>query len=140
MSSALDKVEETGYGIVVPTMEEMELKEPEIVKHGGQCGVKLKAEAPSLHIMKVNVETEVSPIMGGYEQSQDLAKYLLDEFESNPQGIWQTNMFGKSLENLVAEGLNNKLTVMPVNLQNKLRKTLGRIVNEGKGGIICILL
>lgn len=138
--SALNQVEDTGYGIVIPTMDEMELKEPEIVRQGGRCGVKLKAQAPSLHIMKVNVETEVSPIMGGYEQSEDLAKYLLQEFENNPQGIWQTNMFGKSLESLVNEGINNKLTNMPINLQNKLRKTVGRIVNEGKGGILCILL
>ena len=137
---ALDNVDENGYGIVVPSMDEMELKEPEIVRAGGRCGVKLKANAPSLHIMKVNVETEVSPIMGGYEQSEDLAKYLLQEFENNPQGIWQTNMFGKSLESLVNEGINCKLNSMPTNLQNKLRKTVGRIVNEGKGGILCILL
>lgn len=137
---ALDKVDENGYGIVIPTMQEMELQEPEIVRHGGQCGVKLKAKAPSLHIMKVDVETEVSPIMGGREQSEDLAKYLLQEFENNPQGIWQTNMFGKSLESLVNEGINSKLNSMPANLQNKLRKTVGRIVNEGKGGILCILL
>ncbi len=137
---ALDKVDETGYGIVVPSMDEMELKEPEIVRHGGQCGVKLKAQAPSLHIMKVNVETEVSPIMGGAQQSEDLAKYLLQEFENNPQGIWQTNMFGKSLESLVNEGINVKLNSMPANLQNKMRKTIARIVNEGKGGILCILL
>lgn len=137
---ALEQVEETGYGVVVPTMEEMELKEPEIVRAGGKCGVKLKAQAPSLHIMKVDVETEVSPIMGGAQQSEDLAKYLIQEFENNPQGIWKTNMFGKSLESLVNEGLNSKLTSMPVNLQNKLRKTLSRIVNEGKGGILCILL
>ncbi len=138
--TALDNVDENGYGIVIPSMEEMELKEPEIVKQGGKCGVRLKAQAPSLHIMKVNVETEVSPIMGGYEQSEDLAKYLLQEFENNPQGIWQTNMFGKSLESLVNEGINSKLNSMPTNLQNKLRKTVGRIVNEGKGGILCILL
>ena len=137
---ALDNVDENGYGIVIPSMEEMELKEPEIVRQGGRCGVKLKAQAPSLHIMKVNVETEVSPIMGGYEQSEDLAKYLLQEFENNPQGIWQTNMFGKSLESLVNEGINSKLNSMPTNIQNKLRKTVGRIVNEGKGGILCILL
>ena len=112
---ALDKVDENGYGIVVPTMDEMELKEPEIVRHGGQCGVKLKAQAPSLHIMKVNVETEVSPIMGGYQQSEDLAKYLLQEFENNPQGIWQTNMFGKSLESLVNEGINSKLNIRQAN-------------------------
>ncbi len=140
ISSALDKVNETGYGIVIPSIDEMELKEPEIVRQGGKCGVKLRAQAPSLHIMKVDVETEVSPIMGGYEQSEELVKYLLQEFENNTQGIWQTNMFGKSLESLVNEGLNNKLTSMPENLQNKLRRTLSRIVNEGKGGILCILL
>ena len=140
MSKALEQVNETGYGIVMPSIDEMELKEPEIVRQGGRCGVKLKAEAPSLHIMKVNVETEVSPIMGGYEQSEELVKFLLKEFENNPQGIWQTNMFGKSLESLVNEGLNTKLTSMPENLQNKLRRTLTRIVNEGKGGILCILL
>lgn len=140
ISAAIEQVNETGYGIVIPSIDEMELKEPEIVKINGKCGVKLKAEAPSLHIMRVDVETEVSPIMGGYEQSEELVKYLLKEFENNPQGIWQTNMFGKSLESLVNEGLNTKLTSMPVNLQNKLRRTLGRIVNEGKGGILCILL
>ena len=137
---ALDNVDENGYGIVIPNMEEMELKEPEIVRSGGKCGVRLKAQAPSLHIMKVNVETEVSPIMGGYEQSEDFAKYLQQEFENNPQGIWQTNMFGKSLESLVNDGINKKLNSMPSNIQNKLRKTVGRIVNEGKGGILCILL
>lgn len=140
IKKALQQVDETGYGIVIPSIDEMELKEPEIVRQGGKCGVKLKAQAPSLHIMRVDVETEVSPIMGGYEQSEDLLKYLLQEFESNPQGIWQTNMFGKSLESLVNEGLNSKLTSMPINLQNKLRRTLSRIVNEGKGGILCILL
>ena len=140
ISAAMSQVEDTGYGIVVPLINEMELMEPEIVRQGGKCGVKLKAKAPSLHIMKVDVETEVSPIMGGYSQSEDLAKYLLQEFESNPQGIWQTNMFGKSLESLVNEGLNAKLNAMPESLQVKLRKTLSRIVNEGKGGILCILL
>lgn len=140
ISKALQQVEETGYGVVIPTINEMELKEPEIVHQGGKCGVRLKAQAPSLHIMRVDVETEVSPIMGGYEQSEDMLRYLTEQFENNPQGIWQTNMFGKSLESLVADGLNNKLTSMPEKLQNKLRKTLTRIVNEGKGGILCILL
>lgn len=140
LSEALKQVDETGYGVVVPSLSEMELKEPEIVRQGNKCGVKLKAQAPSLHIMRVDVETEVSPIMGGYEQSEDMLKYLTEQFENNPQGIWQTNMFGKSLESLVADGLNSKLTAMPVKLQNKLRRTLSRIVNEGKGGILCILL
>ncbi len=140
ISQALKQVDETGYGVVIPTLSEMELKEPEIVHQGGKCGVRLKAQAPSLHIMRVDVETEVSPIMGGYEQSEDMLKYLTEQFENNPQGIWQTNMFGKSLESLVADGLNNKLTSMPEKLQAKLRKTLTRIVNEGKGGILCILI
>ncbi len=140
ISSALNQVNETGYGIVIPSVDEMELKEPEIVRSGGKCGLKLKATAPSLHIMKVDVETEVSPIMGGYEQSEELIKFLMQQYENNPQEIYKTNMFGKSLESLVNEGLNNKLTSMPINLQNKLRKTLSRIVNEGKGGILCILL
>lgn len=140
LKHALDDVDENGYGIVVPNIDEMELMEPEIVRHGSRCGVKLKANAPSLHIMKVDVQTEVSPIMGGVKQSEEMAEYLLKEFENNPKGIWQTNMFGKSLESLVREDLNNKLTAMPQALQNKMRRTLSRIVNEGKGGIICILL
>ena len=140
IKDALAQVEQDGYGIVVPSIDEMELMEPEIVKQGSRCGVKLKANAPSLHIMKVEVQTEVSPIMGGVQQSEEMAQYLLKEFENNPKGIWQTNMFGKSLESLVNEDLNNKLTAMPKPLQNKLRRTLSRIVNEGKGGIICILL
>lgn len=140
IKDALEQVNETGYGVVMPCVDEMELGEPEIVKQGTKCGVKLRATAPSLHIMKVDVQTEVSPVMGGVKQSEDMAQYLLQEFENNPQGIWQTNMFGKSLESLVNEDLNNKLSSMPTPLQAKLRRTLTRIVNEGKGGIICILL
>ncbi len=140
IAAALNQVDETGYGVVVPSMDEMELMEPEIVKKNGSCAVKLKAKAPSLHIMKVDVETEVSPIMGGEKQSEDFANFLLKEFEENPTNIWQTNMFGKSLESLVNEGLNSKLTSMPENLQLKLRRTIGKIINQGKGGIICILL
>lgn len=140
IKDALEQVEESGYGVVTPRMEEMHLEEPEIVKQGSRYGVRLKASAPSLHIMKVDIQTEISPIVGTEQQSEDLVKYLLKEFESNPQGIWETNMFGKSLHSLVNEGLNNKLVQMPQEAQKKMRKTLGRIVNEGKGGIICILL
>ena len=103
-------------------------------------GVRLKASAPSYHIMQVDIETEVSPVVGSEQQSADLAKYLLEEFESNPQGIWQTKMFGKSLESLVNEGIQGKIIAMPTQVQGKMRKTLGRIINEGKGGVICILL
>lgn len=140
IASALEQANETGYGIVVPSIEEMELKEPEIVRSGGRCGIKLKASAPSLHIMKVDVEAEVSPLMGSVNESEEFVKNIMQQAENNPQAIYQMNMFGKSLESLVGEGLNNKMTAMPVNLQNKLRRTLSRIVNEGKGGILCILL
>ena len=137
---ALQEVDETGYGVVIPSMDEMKLEDPEIVKQGSKFGVRLKASAPSLHIMKVDINTEVSPIVGTEQQSEDLVKYLLSEFENNPQGIWNTEMFGKSLHELVQEGLSSKLSSMPKEAQNKMRKTLGRIVNEGKGGVICILL
>jgi stage IV sporulation protein A len=140
LSRALSDVGNFGYGVVTPTMDELSLEEPVIVKQGGRFGVKLKASAPSLHIMRVDVEAEVSPIIGTEQQSEDMIKYLLSEFENNKQGIWETNMFGKSLNMMVKEGLNNKLAAMPEEARNKMRKTLTRIVNEGKGGVVCILL
>lgn len=140
IKEALEQVETDGYGVVSPKMEEMRLEEPEIVKQGSRYGVRLKASAPSLHIMKVDVETEICPVVGSEQQSEDIVKYLLQEFENNKSGIWETNMFGKSLHSLVNEGLNKKIVQMPPEAQKKMRKTLSRIVNEGKGGIICILL
>ena len=140
IKSALKDAEETGYGVVLPTLEEMNLEEPVLVKQGGKYGVKLKASAPSLHIMKVDVSTEVAPIVGTEKQGEDLINYLMGQFEDNPAGIWETNMFGKSLHDLVNEGLSSKLVAMPKEAQGKIRKTLTRIVNENKGGIICILL
>lgn len=137
---ALDGVKEHGYGVVTPKMEEMILAEPELIKRGGQYGVKLKASAPSLHLMRVDIETEVSPIVGTEQQGEELVKSLLSNFESDPKALWETKMFGKSLHMLVNEGLNHKINAMPMEAQAKMRKTLGRIVNEGKGGIICILL
>lgn len=140
LKRALDDVKETGYGVVSPSLDEMTLDEPQIVKQGSRYGVKLRATAPSLHIMRVDIESEVSPIVGTEQQSEELVKSLLAQFENDPKGIWQTNMFGKSLHMLVNEGLNNKLTAMPEDTQKKMRRTLSRIINEGKGGIICILL
>ncbi len=140
IKEALEQVEKDGYGVVSPKMEEMTLEEPEIVKQGSRYGVRLKASAPSLHIMKVDVNTEICPVVGSEQQSEDIVKYLLQEFENNPKSLWETNMFGKSLHSLVNEGLNKKIVQMPLEAQKKMRKTLGRIVNEGKGGIICILL
>lgn len=140
IQSAMEQVETLGYGIVAPTFDEIELKEPEILRQGQQYGVKLSAKAPSLHIMKVDVETEVSPIIGSEQQSKDMVEGMLQDFESDKQAIMNTNIFGRSLSTLVADGINNKLQTVPTDAEQKLRKTLGRIVNEGKGGIICILL
>jgi stage IV sporulation protein A len=140
IKQALFDAEEKGYGVVLPTVDEMNLDEPVLVKHGGRFGVKLKASAPSLHIMKVDVATEVAPIVGTEKQSEDLINYIMNRFDDNPSGIWETNMFGKSLYDLVSEGLSGKITAIPKDAQDKMRKTLTRIVNENRGGVICILL
>ena len=137
---ALEEVRIKGYGIVTPQMDELSLEEPEIVKQGSKFGVKLKASAPSIHMIRCDVETEVSPIVGSEKQSEDLVKYLLSEFENDPKKIWESNIFGKSLHELVNEGLQNKLYRMPDEAQIKLQETLQRIINEGSGGLICIIL
>ncbi len=137
---ALAEVEATGYGIVMPEMEELTLEEPKIIKQGGKYGVKLKATAPSLHIMKANINTTVSPIVGTERQSEELVMYLLDGFDDNPAKIWESNIFGKSLHELVNEGLHNKLYKMPVDARLKLQETLERVINEGCSGLICFIL
>ena len=137
---ALEQVKATGYGIVTPSMDELILDEPEIVKQGSRFGVKLKARAPSVHLIKAEIETEVSPLVGSEKQSEELVNYLLSEFENNPEKIWESNIFGKNLHELVNEGLQNKLSRMPEDAQAKLQETLERIVNEGSGGLICIIL
>ena len=140
ISTALDEVKSKGYGIVTPSIDELVLDEPELVKQGSRFGVKLKATAPSIHMIKANIETEVSPIVGSERQSEELVNYLLSEFENEPQKIWESNIFGKSLHELVNEGLQSKLYHMPDEAQGKLQETLERIINEGSGGLICIIL
>ena len=140
ISMALKDVKETGYGLVPPQLTEMKFEEPEIVKQGNKYGVKLKASAPSLHFIKADIKTEISPIMGSEKESEDLVKSLLEQFESDPSKMWQSNMFGKSLEVLVKEGLQNKLYKMPEDVQSKIQRTLQKIINEGNGGLICIIL
>lgn len=137
---ALEEVKQKGYGIVTPTMEELILDEPEMVKQGSRFGVKLKAKAPSIHMIRADIETEVSPIVGSEKQSEELVNYLLSEFENDPIKIWESNIFGKNLHELVNEGLQNKLYRMPEDAQEKLQETLERIINEGSGGLICIIL
>ena len=140
IKDALDEAENGGYGVVMPTIDEMNLDEPSLIKQGGKYGVKIKASAPSLHIMKIDVSTEVSPIVGNEKQGEDFVKYLKEKFEQDPSELWDTNMFGKSLHDMVSDGLSDKLTAMPKEAQGKMRKTVTRIVNENKGGLICILL
>ncbi len=140
IKNALDEVEATGYGIVMPDIDELTLKEPEIVKQGGRYGVRLSASAPSIHMMKTCIETEVAPVVGTESQSEELLKYLLDGFEENPHKIWESDIFGKSLSELVNEGLRNKLCHMPVDARGKIQETLERIINDGCSGLICIIL
>ena len=137
---ALEEVNAKGYGIVTPTIDELELDEPEMIKQGSRFGVKLKARAPSIHMIKTSVTTEVSPIVGSEKQSEELVNYLLSSFENDPKEIWNSNIFGRSLHELVNEGLQTKLSKMPEEAQGKLQETLERIVNEGSGGLICIIL
>ena len=140
VANALDEVKQKGYGIVTPSMEELILDEPEMVKQGSRFGVRLKARAPSIHMIRADIETEVSPIVGSEKQSEELVNYLLSEFENDPIKIWESNIFGKNLHELVNEGLQNKLYRMPEDAQEKLQETLERIINEGSGGLICIIL
>ncbi len=140
VKGALEEVEATGYGIIMPDIEDLRLEEPEIVKQGGRYGVKLRASAPSIHLMKANITTEVSPIVGSEKQSEDLVMYLLSGFEEDPVKIWDSNIFGKSLHDLVNEGLHTKLARMPMDARMRVQETVERVINEGCNGLVCILL
>lgn len=140
VSQAVNDARETGYGIVVPDVGELDLAEPEIMKQGGRYGVRLKASAPSLHIIRADIETTVSPIVGNEKQSEDMVNYILQEFEGDTTKIWQSNIFGRSFHEIVNEDLQAKLKRMPEDARMKLRETLERIINEGSGGLICIIL
>ncbi|MBE6779203.1 MAG: stage IV sporulation protein A, partial [Ruminococcaceae bacterium] len=140
LEGALEQVEATGYGIVMPDMEEMTLEEPQIIRQSGRYGVRLRAAAPSLHLMKATIQTEVSPIVGSERQSEDLVNYLLGQFEEEPARIWDSNIFGTSLYGLVNEGLHSKLQHMPEEARHKLKETVERIINEGCNGLICIIV
>jgi stage IV sporulation protein A len=140
VAEALEKVRETGYGVVNPLVSEMELEEPELIKQGGLFGVKLKASAPSLHIIRADISAEITPLMGTERQCADLARYITDKFQENPSQIWNYDIFGKSLHDLVRESIQSKLQTVPDNVQGKLQETLRRIVNDGSGGIICIII
>lgn len=140
VKDALEDVQESGYGMVTPVLSEMQLEEPELIKKGGSFGVKLKASAPTMHIIRTDVTTEITPLMGSEKQCEDLVRYLMDKFEENPQAMWQYDIFGKSLHDLVRENIQGKLHKMPENVQHKLQEALKRVVNDGSGGLICIII
>ncbi len=139
-SNALDEMEATGYGIVMPSMEELSLDEPEIIKQGSKYGIRLKATAPAIHLLKTTVNTEVAPIVGSEKQSEELVLYMLNDFEDSPEKIWESNIFGKSLHELVNEGLHAKMGKLPSDARNRLRETIERMINEGCSGLICFIL
>lgn len=140
VADALKDVKENGYGLVAPQLAEMKFEEPQKVQQGNKYGVKLKASAPSLHFIKADIQTEITPFVGAEKESEELVKSLLEQFETDPAKFWQSNLFGKSLEMLVKEGLQNKLYKMPEDVQGKIQKTLQKIINEGNGSLICIIL
>lgn len=140
VAEALKMVKQTGYGIAAPTISDMSLDEPEIIRQGSRFGVRLKAVAPSIHMIKVDVESEFAPIIGTEKQSEELVRYLMQDFEENPLSIWNSDIFGRSLNSIVREGIQAKLSLMPENARYKLKETLERIINEGSGGLIAIIL
>ena len=140
LRQAYDDVLEGGYGIVMPDVEELTLEEPQILKQNGKYGIRLKATAPSIHMLRTQINTEITPIVGSEQQSEELVLYLLKEFEENPVKIWESNIFGKSLHSLVNEGMHNKLYRMPTDAREKVRETIERIINDGCSGLICVIL
>src|SRR5690625_4952535 len=140
VAGALQMVKQTGYGIAAPTIEDMILDEPEIIRQGSRYGVRLKADAPSIHMIKVEVESEFAPIIGTEKQSEELVRYLMQDFEEDPLSIWESDIFGRSLSSIVREGIQAKIALMPENARYKLKDTLERIINEGSGGLIAIIL
>ena len=140
LAQAYEDVQQTGYGIVMPDVEELTLEEPQILKQNGKYGIRLKATAPSIHMLKTQIHTEITPIVGSEQQSEELVMYLLKEFEENPVKIWESNIFGKSLHSLVNEGMHNKLYRMPADAREKVRETIERIINDGCSGLLCIIL
>ena len=140
VAAAMEEVRATGYGIVIPEAEELELEQPEIIKQGGRYGVRLRAKAPSIHMIRADIQAEVSPIVGSEKQSEDMLGFLLEDFEGAPEKIWQSNIFGRSFHELINEDLATKLKHMPEDAREKMRLTLERILNEGSGGLICIIL
>jgi stage IV sporulation protein A len=140
LKQALSQVDENGYGIVIPSESEMTLSEPEVVKRGGLCGVKLKANTSCMHLIKINLDAEVSPISGTEKQCNDFAEFIKSEYQENPSKVWNTDVFGKPLSSLVSDEIVSKISGMKDGIKTKMRKTVTKIVNEGKSSVICIVI
>lgn len=140
LSSALEHVREHGYGIVIPSLDDITFDQPELIKQGRHFGIRLTASAPSIHMVKANIQTEVTPFVGTEKQGEELVKSLTEEFQQDPDALWSRDFLGRSLQDMVREGINSKLHRMPENAQEKLQETLSKIINEGSGGLICIIL
>ena len=140
LAPALESVRATGYGIVMPNPAQMELERPELCKRGGSYGVRLAASAPTIHLLRTDLKTEISPTVASETQSQTLVKAMQADFENDPQALWNSNIFGRSVLELIGEGFQTKLTHLPEDARLRLRGALSRIVNEGAGGLICIIL
>ena len=140
MAGALKAVQQTGYGLVTPNLDEIQLQPPELMRQGARYGVRLRASAPTLHLIRSDIETEITPVLGAQEQSEQFVETLAEEYRQDPSRLWETNFFGKSLRELIQEGLAGKLNQMPADAQEKVQSALTRMLNEGEGGMICILL
>lgn len=140
VGDACNNVRMTGYGVVTPTMDEIQIEEPELIKHGNKFGVKIKATAPSIHMINANIETEIAPIVGNEEQATDLIRYINESTEDNPKGIWETNIFGKSIQQLVEEGIHDKVNKLNGESQIKLQETIQKVINDSNGGLVCIII
>ena len=139
VQSALESVRESGYGVVVPELSEIQIEEPSVIRQGSKYGVKIKSKSPSVHMIKANIETEIAPIVGTEQQANDLIQYI-SESSQRGESIWQTNIFGKSIEQLVQDGIRSKLTSIGEESQSKLQDTMQKIVNDSKGGMVCIII
>lgn len=139
-SSAIDDVSAKGYGIVLPRVDDMTLEEPVMIKQGSSYGIKIKASAPSIHLIRASIETEISPIVGSADQSQEIVRYMLDEYDQDPKKLWESNVFGKSVYELISDSLHSKLDHISPESRVRLSETLSRVINEGSNGLICIIL
>lgn len=140
VGNACDEVRYKGYGVVTPSLEEIAVEEPQVIKHGSKYGVKIRASAPSIHMIKANIETEIAPIVGSEQQAEDLISYINENAQNSPEGIWDTNIFGKSIQQLVEEGMKNKVNKLTDESQVKLQETIQKAINDSNGGLVCIII